>query len=187
MALQGSATEFEWRNRRPNGEVWDAMVHQTTFMHGHKILVMVTLDDITLRKRAEQAIRSAKEAAEEAARVKSDFLAVTSHEIRTPLNAMLGNLELLERAWSSDVERERLRNITVASHRLLDIINDTLDFSKVGAGRLHLEQLPFDLVLAECFRRRKCESRFQDQGSDQELQPGTEEGGKHGALFSNLA
>jgi two-component system capsular synthesis sensor histidine kinase RcsC len=146
MVLQDSETEFEWRHRRPNGESWDAMVHQTTFMHGQQILVMMTLDDITLRKRAEQAIRSAKEAAEEAARVKSDFLAVMSHEIRTPLNAMLGNLELLEHAWSSDAERDRLRTITTASHSLLEIINDILDFSKVEAGQLHLAQLPFDLV-----------------------------------------
>jgi PAS domain S-box-containing protein len=144
--LRDSATEFEWRLRRPNGEIWDAMVHQTTFMHGNQLLVMTTLDDITLRKRAEQAIRSAKDAAEEAARVKSDFLAIMSHEIRTPLNAMIGNLELLEHALSSEAERDRLRTINTASHSLLEIINDILDFSKVEAGQLHIEQLPFELV-----------------------------------------
>jgi PAS domain S-box-containing protein len=144
--LHERAAVFEWRHRRPNGEIWDAQVHQTTFMHRNRMLVMVTLDDITLRKRAEQAIRAAKEAAEEAARVKSDFLAIMSHEIRTPLNAVLGNLELLADAWSGDAQRERLRTITTASRSLLGIINDILDFSKMEAGQLHLEPLPFDLV-----------------------------------------
>jgi PAS domain S-box-containing protein len=141
-----SATGFEWRYRRPGAETWDALVHQTAFTHRQKMLVMVTLDDITLRKRAEQAIRAGKEAAEEAARVKSDFLAVMSHEIRTPLNVILGNLELLAQSWPAEPQRERLGTIAASSRSLLAIINDILDFSKAEAGQLHLEQAPFDVV-----------------------------------------
>jgi PAS domain S-box-containing protein len=146
LPLQESATVFEWRHRRPSGETWDALVHQTAFRHRNRVLVMVTLDDITLRKRAEQAIRAAKEAAEDAARVKSDFLAVMSHEIRTPLNAILGNLELIADAPSPDAQRDRLRTITESSRSLLGIVNDILDFSRTEAGQLRLEERPFDLV-----------------------------------------
>jgi PAS domain S-box-containing protein len=146
LPLDESAAVFEWRHRRPDGETWDALVHQTAFRHRNRVLVMVTLDDITLRKRAEQAIRAAKEAAEDAARVKSDFLAVMSHEIRTPLNAILGNLELIADAPSPDAQRDRLRTITESSRSLLEIVNDILDFSRTEAGQLRLEQRPFDLV-----------------------------------------
>lgn len=140
--------DFERRKRRHNGEIWDAMVHESRFQHGGATLVLRTVEDITIRKVAEHSIRAAKDAAEAAARVKSDFLAVMSHEIRTPLNAILGNLELLGYANLPDSERERVRAISASSRTLLDMINDILDFSKAEAGKLEVEEIGFDIV--EC-------------------------------------
>lgn len=141
-----SSESFEWRYQRPDGEAWDAQVHMTAFMHGDRRLLQATMEDITVRKRAEQAIQAARHAAEEAARVKSEFLATMSHEIRTPLTAILGNLELLGRSALTELQNDRLRTVTESSRTLLVIIDEILDFSKIESGQLRLEDIPFDMV-----------------------------------------
>lgn len=146
IALEKGVNVFELCLQRPNGEIWNAVVHLTTFNHDGMQLLQGTLDDITVRKRAKESIRAAKEAAEAATQMKSDFLATMSHEIRTPLNAILGNLELLDNSTLSYLQRDRLRTITISSRSLLNIINDILDFSKVESGQLNLEEVTFDLI-----------------------------------------
>ncbi|NMV41665.1 hybrid sensor histidine kinase/response regulator [Ralstonia insidiosa] len=113
--------------------------------HYHKASVLVTaFTDITDKKRTEQALRDAKQAADEASRAKSTFLSTMSHEIRTPLNAILGNLELIQRMPLEPVVGERLQSVTSSSNALLGIINDVLDFSKIEAGQISIESIPFD-------------------------------------------
>ena len=88
---------------------------------------------------------SAKEAAERASKAKSEFLATMSHEIRTPLNAIIGFIQLLEHANLGAREQNFLDNMSTASQGLLALINDLLDISKIEAGKLSLESIPFPL------------------------------------------
>jgi PAS domain S-box-containing protein len=101
--------------------------------------------DITERVRLEREVLAAKEAAENANRAKSDFLAKISHEIRTPLNAILGFSELAEMADSTEERARCLGSLRQSGQALLTLVNDLLDLSRVEAGHLHLERRPFDL------------------------------------------
>ena len=99
--------------------------------------------EITVRQQAEEALSLAKQAAEAANRAKSEFLANMSHEIRTPLNGVLGMLQLLKQEVTPE-DRERFTNMAYdAGRRLLFLLNDVLDFSKMEAGQMELARRTF--------------------------------------------
>jgi len=101
--------------------------------------------DITSFKEAEQSLRKSKEIAESLSRTKSEFLANMSHEIRTPMNGIIGLSQLALNQPTTAVIRDYLQKIYSSSKSLLGILNDVLDFSKMEAGRMSIENRPFNL------------------------------------------
>ena len=90
-----------------------------------------------------RALSIAKKAAESANNAKSAFLANMSHELRTPLNAIIGIAEIMRRQSDAPEQVDQLTKINLASQHLLAVINDVLDVSKIEAGRLALDEVPF--------------------------------------------
>jgi PAS domain S-box-containing protein len=103
-------------------------------------------EDVTEKRAVETALARARDDAEAANRAKSAFLANTSHEIRTPLNGMVGLARLARQAGLDEHRRARyLEQIDESAKALAGVISDILDLSKIEAGRLTLESVPFDL------------------------------------------
>ncbi len=103
-------------------------------------------EDVTERRQVEQALATARDEAEAANRAKSAFLASTSHEIRTPLNALLGLAHLARQPEVDPAHRQRyIEQISDSAQTLSAILTDILDLSKIEAGKMHLDQLAFDL------------------------------------------
>lgn len=127
------------------------------------LAVVVNIDD---RKQAEQALIQAKDAAEAAARAKSNFLACMSHEIRTPMNGVLGMLMLLQETSLTQEQRSQASLAQSSATSLLTLLNDILDFSKVDAGKLALEELEFDLHQQLGDVAKALALKAQDKGLD---------------------
>jgi len=114
----------------------------------HGELLVLAMEDVTERRRAEEEVAKAKEASEIANRTKSLFLANMSHELRTPLNAIVGYSEMLqEEAAEQNLDSfgGDLGKINASGRHLLALINDILDLSKIEAGKMELYLEHFDL------------------------------------------
>ena len=139
--------EYNYRLVRPDGELlWvharAVMLHDAT---GQVTGSVGTIEDITKQKRMVSDLISAREDALETARVKSEFLANVSHEIRTPMNGIIGMTGLaLDTELTAD-QREFIDAVRTSAEALLVVVNDLLDFSRIDAGKMTLEAIPFSL------------------------------------------
>ena len=130
---------------RGDGSTFDAevSVHAIPLEESHGLAIIMR--DVTERRQALRVLRQAKQAAEEASRAKSQFLAGVSHEIRTPLGGITGLRQLLAATPLSPRGRQYLELMGHSIELLSGVIEDILDFSKIEAGRIDLEPAVIDL------------------------------------------
>jgi two-component system, sensor histidine kinase and response regulator len=112
---------------------------------GRPVGFLVIARDCTERKRVQEELAKARDAAEAANRAKSEFLANMSHEIRTPMNGIIGMTALALDSAPTPAQADFLATIRSQANSLLTIVNDILDFSKIESHRIELESLPFTL------------------------------------------
>src|SRR5258705_671754 len=125
---------------------FDEVLYSPMYNHYDEIIgVMGVATDVTLHKLAEEQLLTEKSIAEETARIKQQFLANMSHEIRTPMNGIIGLADIMLRTKLDEEQKKYIQSIISCSDNLLVIINDILDLSKMEAGRMTIEKMPFRL------------------------------------------
>ena len=160
--------DIEVQLRQPDGrELWVRTIGHAETDHGRVVRVTGALQDIDERKRTELELRNSRQNlirlntelqsaievaqrlardAESANQAKSAFLATISHEIRTPLNGIIGMTHILASTPLTSEQNDYLTTLKLSGETLLSLINDTLDYSKIEAGRFELSHLPFNLA-----------------------------------------
>ena len=130
---------FETVIKGKNGIDRNVEIETVLINYGNEPAVMNITRDITERKHIKQQLIKAKDKAEESDRLKLAFLANMSHEIRTPMNGILGFTELLkEKDLTSDIQQEYIKIIEKSGKRMLNIINDIINISKIESGQIEI-------------------------------------------------
>ncbi|MDI1322527.1 MAG: PAS domain S-box protein [Algoriphagus sp.] len=154
QSMLGSSKDFlaenqflEFRLRHKDGEyrVFNSNGRMTEDKHEGKRFYTGIARDISKLKEAQRELFHAKERAEQASIVKSQFLSVMSHEIRTPMNAVIGLAHFLMEEDPRPDQLENLKTLQFSAENLMGLISDILDYSKIESGKVELEEVPLDL------------------------------------------
>ncbi len=153
LAQEGRCQPYEKELIRKDGTRLPVLIGTALLSESEGQTVSFAID-LSEQKATESELQQAKDEAEHANRLKSDFLANISHELRTPMNAILGMTQLALDEELSPTVREYLETAYESGRSLLSLVNEILDFSKMEAGRFELEMAPFRLreLLDESFR-----------------------------------
>ena len=152
QATDGRVNRFIFKHRRANREPCDVEVHVSPIQYDGRMVLYSVVHDISERVAMERErdhmvseLERARVQAVAANEAKSQFLANMSHEIRTPLNGLMGMIQLLDRTPLSESQKELLQIAQTSANTLLSVINDILDYSRIEAGKVDFEVIPFSI------------------------------------------
>ncbi len=143
---QGYLKNFETHFVRKSGELRDSLMSVELIDNGKEKAAVVVMSDVTESKETERELIEAKRLAEESSIAKERFMANMSHEIRTPMNAIIGFTNLIDKTSLNEEQGQYLEFIKTSGENLLVLINDILDYSKIEAGMMQIETVPFKPV-----------------------------------------
>jgi PAS domain S-box-containing protein len=144
----GMARELEFNMLRKDGSTFPALLNALAWKDaaGRFKICRISIFDISDRKKLDETMRQARDAALEALQLKSAFVATVSHELRTPLAGIIGMNELLLSDGLSSSQKESAELIQGCAEHLLALVDDILDFSRIESGNLRIENRSFSLV-----------------------------------------
>lgn len=147
LCISGKPQSFYWMHTKKDGTPFDAEVSLNAINLEGKVFVQAIVRNISERVKAEKDMLDAREKAEKATESKTFFLAKMSHEIRTMLGGISSSAQLLQDTKVDSHQNDLIDIINSSADNLLEIVNEILDLSKIEAGKIELEQRPFNPIL----------------------------------------